>query len=217
MKTKSLSKIGSVELVEKLERIGRTKTFSKNEQLFSAGDEADFLPIVLNGRIKVVRFLEAGKEIILNVFSDGEIFAIPPILDGKTYPATAIAMEDTKLLLIYKEDFHALLSESAEFSKYIMSRMSSLMREITASMQNLATASPEKRVTNILIRLANKEESNGSVKIPIRRQDIAEMAGLTTETTIRTVRKLADKNLINIVQGKIIVENLERLQDFLDS
>ncbi len=110
-----------------------------------------------------------------------------------------------------------MLEESGEFSAYIMSRMSSLMREITASMQNLATASPEKKVGNILIRLANKEDSNGSIKIPIRRQDIAEMAGLTTETTIRTVRKLADKNLIKIAQGKIILEDLNGLQEFLDS
>lgn len=214
---KSLSKIGSSDLVEKLKEIGRTKTVSKNERIFGVGEKAEFLPIVLTGRIKVIRFLEVGKEIILNVFSDGEIFAIPPILDGKTYPATAVAMEDTELLLVYKKDFHALLEESDEFSAYIMSRMSSLMREITASMENLATASPEKRVGKILIRLANKEDSIGFVKIPIRRQDIADMAGITTETAIRAVRKLADKSLIEIIHGKIIIEDLDRLQKFLDS
>ncbi len=98
-----------------------------------------------------------------------------------------------------------------------MSRMSSLMREITSSMENLATASPEKKVGKILLKLAKKEDSNKSVKIPVRRQDIAEMVGLTTETTIRAVRRLADKNLIKIVRGKIILENLEELQKFLDS
>ncbi|MGI8544495.1 MAG: Crp/Fnr family transcriptional regulator [Aridibacter sp.] len=204
-------------LVQKLEELGRTKTFSKGEQIFGAGEKAEFLPVVLKGRIKVVRFLEVGKEIILNVFNDGEIFAIPPILDGKTYPATAVAMEETKLLLIYKKDFHTLLEESDEFSGFIMSRMSSLMREITSSMENLATASPEKRVGKILVRLANKENPNDSIKIPIRRQDIAEMAGLTTETTIRATRRLADKNLIKIVHGKIILEGTDNLQKFLDS
>lgn len=205
------------ELAIKLKKVGRTKILSKNEHLFSAGEKAEFLPIVLSGRIKVVRFLEVGKEIILNVFGEGEIFAIPPILDGKTYPATAIAMEDSELLIIYKEDFHALLDESEEFSKYIMSRMSSLMREITSSMQNLAIPSPEKRVGNILIRLSEKEFKKKPIKISLRRQDIAEMAGLTTETTIRAVRKLADRDLIKIVHGKIIIDDLDGLINFLDS
>lgn len=213
----SLEKIGSRKLVRKMKEIGRVKSFDKNERIFSVGEKAEFLPIVLEGRIKVVRFLEVGKEIILNIFSDGEIFAIPPVLDGKTYPATATAMEKTKLLLIYKQDFHSLLEESNEFSTFIMSRMSYLMREITSSMENLATASPEKKVGKVLLKLAKKEDSNKPVKISIRRQDIAEMVGLTTETTIRAIRKLADKNLIKIVRGKIILENLEELQKFLPS
>ncbi len=214
-KMNSLSKIASPELVKKLHVTGRTKTFNAGEEIFSVGERAEFLPIVLSGKVKIVRFLEAGKEIILNIFRAGEVFAIPPVLDGKEFPATAVALEKTKLLLVYKKDFFELLEESSEFSALVMSRMSFLMREITASMENLATASPEKRVGNVLLKLAAKESSDGSVKITLRRQDIAEMAGLTTETTIRTVRKLAEKDLIKIIRGKIIVENAELLRRFL--
>lgn len=89
-----------------------------------------------------------------------------------------------------------------------------MLREKTATIQNLATASPEYRVGNVLLRLAEKEDSD-STKILLRRQDIAEMAGLTTETTIRTVRKLADKNLIKITHGKIFIDDVAPLQHFL--
>ncbi len=67
----------------------------------------------------------------------------------------------------------------------------------------------------MLLRLAKKEDVKPPVKIQIRRQDIAEMAGLTTETTIRAVKKLADKDLVKIVHGKIIIEQPERLRAFL--
>ncbi|NNF00829.1 MAG: Crp/Fnr family transcriptional regulator [Pyrinomonadaceae bacterium] len=215
MKTDSLAKLGSEELTSKLIEIGRTKTFYAGSEIFRSGETAEFLPIVLEGKLKVVRFLEVGKEIILNLFSDGEMFAIPPILDGREYPATAIAIDDTKLLLIYKNEFDELLKNSPEFSSIVMSKMSELMRDITSSMENLAIASPEKRVGNVLLKLAAKETASGSVKISIRRQDIAEMAGLTTETTIREVRKLADKNLIEIVRGKIFIEDNEKLKAYL--
>jgi len=217
MKSHSLSKLGSEELVAKLCEVGRTKTYGVGEEIFRAGDVAEFLPIILDGKLKVVRFLELGKEIILNIFSDGEMFAIPPILDGREYPATAIAIDETKLLLIYKNDFDELLANSPEFSSAVMSKMSALMRDITSSMENLATASPEKRIGKVLLKLAKNETASDAVKITIRRQDIAEMAGLTTETTIREVRKLADKDLINIVRGKIIIEDIDTLRKFLDS
>ncbi len=203
------------ELLQLLHENGRTKTFHSGKEVFGVGEKAEFLPMILQGRVKVVRFLEEGKEIILNFFNDGDVFAIPPILDGRNYPATAIAMEDTKILLVYKTEFFKLLDESDEFSDFIMSRMSSLMREIASSMENLAVASPEKRIGKILIKISEKESQNGTAKINLRRQDIAEMAGLTTETTIRTVKKLADKNLIKIVLGKIYVEDKERLIAYL--
>ena len=90
-----------------------------------------------------------------------------------------------------------------------------MLREKTATIKNLATASPEQRVGNVLLRLAEKEDAETSVKISLRRQDIAEIAGLTTETTIRAVRKLADKNLLKIVHGKIILDEPQSLREFL--
>jgi len=90
-----------------------------------------------------------------------------------------------------------------------------MLREKTATIKNLATASPEQRVGHVLLRLAEKEGAENQFKIALRRQDIAEMAGLTTETTIRVIRRLAAKELVKIVHGKIILEQAERLRRFL--
>lgn len=206
-------------LAEFLRKTANARKFYVNEEIFAEGDEALFLPIVLHGKVKMVRFPEVGKEIIIGIFSSGEMFAVPPVFDGEPYPATAIAMEDTELLLLDREDFLRLLRESHEFSFAVIGWMCEMLREKTSVIKNLATASPEHRVGNVLLRLAEKEnvETDQSVKIPFRRQDIAEMAGLTTETTIRAARRLAEKDLIKIVRGKIILENAEFLRRFLDS
>lgn len=124
----SLKNIGSEALISKILDVGRLKTFQVGEQIFAEGETAEFLPVVLKGSVKVVRFLEEGKEVIINVFRDGEIFAIPPGIDEKIYPATAIAMEKTKMLLIYRQDFMTLLDESEEFSTMTIARMCGLLR-----------------------------------------------------------------------------------------
>lgn len=212
---KPLLEIAGKELLESLHKCGRTKTFFEGEEIFAEGDKAEFLPIVISGKIKMVRFPEIGKEVIIGVFQNGEMFAVPPAFDGRNFPSTAIAMEETKLLIIYRNDFLKLLRDSSELSFAVIEWMSAMLREKTATIQNLVTASPEHRVGNVLLRLAKKEDEKQQIKITMRRQDIAEMAGLTTETTIRAVKKLAEKGLLKIVHGKIILEQPETLRAFL--
>ena len=99
-----------------------------------------------------------------------------------------------------------MIRKSDEFAFAVIGWMCEMLREKTSTIQTLATASPEQRVGNILLKLAAKEGTDGPVKISLRRQDIAEMAGLTTETTIRVIRNLADKGLVEIVCGKILID-----------
>lgn len=213
---KPLLEIISTELIESLKKAGRSKSFNDGEEICGEGKAADFLPIVLTGKVKMIRFLEAGKEVIIGIFAQGEMFAVPPVFDGAPYPATAVAMEKTKILLLYRKDFLRLLRESSEFSFAVIGWMCEMLREKTAAIQNLAIASPEQRAGNVLLRLTKNEAAKiEPIIITIRRQDIAEMAGLTTETTIRAVRRLAAKNLIKIERGKIIIDDLAPLREYL--
>ena len=212
---KKIFDIADPKFLADLRRLARRKSFSENQIIFSEGDESAFLPVVESGRVKMVRYPDVDKEVIIGIFEAGEMFAIPPVFDGAPYPSTAVAMEETALLLLYRKDFLRLLRESSEFSFAVIGWMSEMLREKTATIKNLATASPEQRVGNVLLRLAEKENADGAVKISLRRQDIAEMAGLTTETTIRVIRKLAEKDLVKIERGKIILEQATRLRRFL--
>jgi CRP-like cAMP-binding protein len=206
----------SPELVQKVQKSSVKKKFFAGGQIFAEGDEATFLPIVLRGKIKIVRFPDVGKEVILGVFQTGEIFAIPPALDGKKFPATAVAMEETEILLLPRPDFLALIEESSEFSSVVMQRMCGILRDRSQTIKILATPSPEQRVATVLLRLA-AEAGNGNkpVQIQFRRQDIAEMSGLTTETTIRAITSLAGKGLIKIIRRKIVIDDFAPLKNFL--
>ena len=209
----------SRELVQKMLSIGQTKTFSEEQEIFAEGESAIFLPVILSGKIKMVRFLEPGKEVIISVFQKGEMFAVPPVFDGGPYPSSAFALEDSKILMLYRPQFLQLLKESNEFSFAVISWMCEMLREKTATIQNLAFASPEHKIGNVLLRVAEKGSGieEKEFKVSLRRQDIAEMAGLRTETAIRVIRKLAEKNLLKIRNGKIIIENLETLRSYLKS
>ena len=208
---KPLLEIASSELVERLFKYGHKKTYWDMDIVFAEGEKAEFLPIVLTGKVKMVRYPEIGKEFIIGFFSEGEVFAIPPAMDGKSYPATCVVVENTKLLILPRPNFQKLMLESSEFTSIVMEKMCGLLRETAETINNLANSSPEYRVGNILLRLAQNEPT----KINLRRQDIADMAGLTTETTIRVIKRMQEKGLLQIVKGKVFLEQPERLRDFL--
>ena len=81
------------ELAAELEKRANLRTYAAGEEVFAQGEDAVFLPIVASGRVKMVHYLEPGKEVIIGIFEEGEMFAVPPVFDGKTYPSTAVAME----------------------------------------------------------------------------------------------------------------------------
>lgn len=210
-----LENIGD-ELLKKLTTRGHRRVYGSNQEIFVRGANADFLPIVVSGSVKMIRNPEPGKEIIIRIFRTGEMFAVPPVVDGGPYPATALAMETTVLLQIGREDFLALLHESSQFAFQVILWTCEMLREKTSMIRTLATPSPEQRVGRILIKLIDDGQASLPFRIPVRRQDIAEMSGLTTETTIRVVRRFAEQGIVRIERGKIFIDEIERLQKFLN-
>jgi CRP-like cAMP-binding protein len=200
------------ELAEKVRARGRERSYAEGEQIFAEGDNASALPIIVFGKVKMVHFLEHGKEVIISIFGTGEMFALPPVIDGKVYPAAAIAMENTRLLLLPRQDLFDLLENSSEFALAVIRWMSAMLRDKTATIQNLSEASPEHRIATVLLKLAKDSGDEIPVRIMLRREDIANIAGLTTETTIRVIRRMAAKGLVRIDHGKIFIENRTRLQ-----
>lgn len=201
----------SKELEAKLSEIGKEQRFGAGEHIFADGDAAEHLPVIISGKVKMVHFPEPGKELIVGIFESGEMFALPPVFDGKTYPATAIAMEPARLLLIRRPDLLELIKTSPEFAVAVIEWMCEMLREKTSTIQNLAKSSPSSRIAHVLIRLTEHEQHAFPVKVKVRRQEIAEMAGLTTETAIRVIRRFADDGLVRIEHGKVVLDSTDGL------
>lgn len=203
-------------LTKMLAQRSSAKHFAAGEIVFSEGDDAAFLPYIRSGRIKMVRYPELGKEVIVGTFGAGEVFAIPPALDGKSLPATAVAMDESELLFMPRADFKALMASSPEFSAVIFEQMCDVLRQKADTVRILATPSAEQRIAGVLISIVGEIDEGEPHRIDHRRQDIADMAGLTIETTIRSIRRMAARDLFRIVHGKIYIDSLEPLRRLVE-
>lgn len=194
---------------EKVKDLFIEKHFGKDEYIFFEGDPSSWLGVVLEGRVKMIKHSEAGKDVALDVLSPGEMLGEVAAFNGKPYPATAQAMEPTVVASIHRDDFLRLLKQYPALALRVIEELGRRLREAQETIKSMAVDRVERRIARILLKLAattgSLNEEGIVIEMPLTRQDIAEMAGTTVETAIRTMSKFRKKGLVQTKQGRVII------------
>ncbi len=201
------SSLSNEELAE-LARLATGRTFQPNEFIFWEGDAPNYFYIVVEGRIKVVKHTSSGKEFIIAFFGPGEMIGEVAVFEDKPYPASAQAVSAVKLLGIKKEDFLSFLATRPGVALSIISILGGRLREAQARLKDLAAERVEQRLARVLLMLSAKLGTT----LPFTRQEIADMAGTTTETAIRVTTHLKERGIIHTVRGKLIILDETKLR-----
>ena len=102
------------------------------------GDPADGLYVVVSGRIKVFLSDNDGKEVVLTVESAGACFGEIALLDEEPRSASVAALENTELLIIYRDQFMDLLDNHPEFVRSLIRSLAHMVRRLTKNVESLA-------------------------------------------------------------------------------
>jgi CRP-like cAMP-binding protein len=190
------------ELTE-LANIASEHSFMPGEFVFWEGDAPDRFYIVEEGQIKALKHSSLGRDFIIAFFSPGEMFGEVAVFENKPYPASAQAVVKTRVLGVNSRDFLSFLASHPAVALRIISILSGRLREAQNRLRDLAGERVEQRLYTILLMLSSKFGTT----LPLTRKEIAEMAGTTTETTIRVLSRLRDGNIIRSTRGKIVILN----------
>lgn len=181
-------------------------SFSKDEYLFKKNSSADYYFQIISGGIKMNYYNESGNEFIQGIFGKGKSFGEPPLLIDVKYPANAIAISNGKAFRLKKENFKTLLLENNE-AHYNFSKLISKRLYYKATIANGITSnSAEEAILTLFNYIKSDVYENKlpfSVKIDLTRKNIAGLLGLSVESTIRTIKKMETKKLVNIENKKI--------------
>lgn len=183
----------------------------KNEEIYREGRHASYIYLVEEGLIKIFRLDEYGKELITWLSKKDDILGFYSFKIPTQYPETAEALENTKLFRISSEEFiHTLLKSqelTVEFAQLISENLSTLKTHLL----EMAYGSVLKKTTNTILEFAEKIQSNPEEYIRISRSDLASVAGISTESFIRSLSCLKKEGLIDIVGRDIKILNLQKL------
>lgn len=193
----------------------RLDHFDREATVFYQGDDCDRVWIVRAGRVKIVYHETDGREVILEVIAPGELFG-GAVLFMPRHPATAKAMEETTETISFSSAVYAhfLTSQPGVTLKLIRmlgGRLHSMM-----GLQILAGERVERRLAHILIKLGDRtgraDPEGTLITVPLSRQDLADMAGTTLETAIRTMSRFRSQGLLETKPGGyLLIKDLERL------
>jgi len=182
--------------------------FQSGEFIFWDGDSPDSLYIVAEGRVKVLKHSSSGKDFIIAFFGPSEMFGEVAVFENKPYPASAQAVAETKVIGIKRGDFLSLLAQRPEIALRIINVLAGRLRDAQGRLRDIAAERVEQRLVRTLLMLSAKLGPT----LPFTRQEIADMAGTTTETAIRVMSRLKAAGITRSDRGKTIILDEARLR-----
>lgn len=189
------------------------RRYEKDEYLFFEGDPAEWLVFVVEGRIKMIKHSESGRETIIGTFGPGQIVGEVGVLIGDAYPATAQALESSLTLRLRRAGYVDLVRTHPDLAWALIQELGRRLQRAHETIRSLAVEKVERRVARVLLRLANTagQRLEGSesgavlITIPLSRQDIADMAGTVIETAIRTMTKFQRQGYLETREGRVVL------------
>ena len=203
--------------LEKIEKIGSRKTYTKNDVILMEEDAGTALFVIVKGKVKVSRTSNDGREVILTILGDSDFFGEMAILDGLTRSATVTAIDESELFLIQRNDFLNLLYEHPEVSVALLQELTRRLRNADMKIKALSLKDAEGKVATVILQLADDigKIKQGVVeieKLPLQ-QDLANMAGTSRETISRTLHSFAKKGYVEMEGTKLRILDYEKFKE----
>ncbi len=202
--------------IEEIAKISAVKKLVKGENLFYEGSSSVGFFFVVTGKIKVFKISLSGREQILHIISPFETFAEASMFSGGSFPANAEAMEDSALLFFAKEPFMKLIEKRPRLAVGIIASFSKLLRQFNVLVEELSLKEVPERLARYIIGLpVCKVLDNGNVvkELPISRAHLAAHLGTITETLSRALKKLKQKEIIDVKLNTITISKQDELEN----
>jgi len=173
------------------------RNYSKGEMILKEGSHARFYYQIVSGEVKMVNTGESGQEFIQGIFKQGNSFAEPPLFLDVTYPASAIAITDSEILILEKAGLLQLLAANFDLQMQLVRSLSERIYFKSMMAKEISLYDASHRIITLIDFLKQRDGYTTELyPVTLTRQQIADLTGLRVETVIRAIRYLVDTELV---------------------
>ncbi len=197
--------------IQRFADLTRERSYPKGSVILFQDDPGDSLFVLRAGRVKVVLIGEDGREVILGVLEPGAHFGELALIDDQPRSAHVIAMDDSQLLILRREDFRRRVEANPSVAWALLTELSRRLRRADVKIGGLVLLDVPGRIARLLLDLAN-ESGSDAIDKPLTHQTIAQMIGASRETVSRAMKEFQDAGLITVERRRISVGDREALE-----
>jgi CRP/FNR family transcriptional regulator, cyclic AMP receptor protein len=189
--------------------------YKKKYALYTEGQRPRILYYIVKGKVKTYKTNNDGKELITNIFNEGDFLGYAPILEEVNYRENAEVLEDSSLMSIPSADFLELVTHDSKVARQFIRLICKNVLEKEEDLLNLAYNSLRKKCAYGLVQLIDKYKVPGDTTITLNlsRKEMAQAIGVATESFIRTMADFKEEKLIEIQDTRIVILNENKLRN----
>jgi CRP/FNR family transcriptional regulator len=194
-----------------LAEVCRFKALPRGRVLFTEGQPADGIFLILRGRIKIVRTSSEGREQVLHEEGAGVTLAEVPVFDGGGYVGSAVAVEDAEVLCVPEKALRAALDQSPSAALEVIRTLAARIRKLAAVVEDLSLRAVTERIATYLLREMTAA-SSVHVALPATRDELAAHVGTVREQASRALSELRAIGVITTEGRNVHIADVDRLR-----
>ncbi len=199
----------------------KEKLFARGSIIFLENEPGHTFFIIKSGLIKIARAAPDGRMKTLNILGPGDYFGEMAVLDEPFRSATAEALLDSEVYVIYKRDFETLIEKNPHIAMDIIHTLIQRLRHADQQIEDLTFTGSKERVVKTLVKLSEqfgkRQEDKVHIPLHLTHQEIAELAGLSRETTTRLLNEMEKDGLLGFDKHQVTILNELKFRKLLES
>ena len=188
-------------------------TFKKDQNIYCEGDHSRYIYLILKGIVKCHQLDENGKELITALHKEDDLFGYTSFTQNTVYKETATPIIDTQLVGISKNELKTVLDKNHKVTLELIQLLTEDLSGIKEQLVHMAYSTVHKKTASTILMFAEKLDCQPGEAIRISRNDLASVAGVATESLIRTLSNFKKKGLIEIEGRNIRILDLHQLKN----
>jgi len=197
------------------QRLG--KVFPPGTTLFRDGERGKEMFVIQSGKVEISKEIRGEKQ-VLATLDEGEFFGEMAILNNKPRSATAITVDECKMLVIDPKTFEAMIKGNTEIAVRMIKKLSQRLEEADHQIESLMLKDSNSRIVHTLTRLAESmgKETPEGIRIGVNMQNLAGKCGLEVPQVMEVVDKIAGANLMKYDDEGMTIVNVDKLRKYLE-
>lgn len=192
---------------------GEAFKFRQGDIIYRKGQNSNYIYLLNKGVVKCHKLDEQGKELTTALHNDHELFGYTSFIQNIPYQETSTAIEDVELVGISKDQLKFVLDHNPKITLELVQLLTDDLQGIKNQLLQMAYSSVKRKTATTLLKFAEKLNRKPEDPITISRNDLASVAGIATETLIRTMSSFKKEGLIEIDGRNVRILDLKKLQE----